>query len=284
MEVNGNKGWIGIKNVFTIQPAEIVKLALCVWMPCELIRARKRLRKEGFLKAYGKLGLGYLLSLGLVMSGKDLGTCMILLAIGAVALILGDFPGKWLALIGASGVLLVGGLVLSSPNRMGRILATYQTCSASDLQGVCYQAVHGKYAIASGGLLGVGIGNSGEKWGYLPEAHNDFIFAIIGEETGFIGASMVILLFVVLGWCMLVVALQARNRYVTMVLACITVWIVGQAIVNIGVVIGLFPVMGVPMPFVSAGGSSLIMCLGAAGIAVSMMKEQPQIKAETAKA
>ena len=95
---------------------------------------------------------------------------------------------------------------------------------------------------------------------------------------------MVILLFVVLGWCMLVVALQARNRYVTMVLACITVWIVGQAIVNIGVVIGLFPVMGVPMPFVSAGGSSLIMCLGAAGIAVSMMKEQPQIKAETAKA
>ena len=130
----------------------------------------------------------------------------------------------------------------------------------------------------------MGIGNSGEKWGYLPEAHNDFIFAIIGEETGFIGASMVILLFVVLGWCMLVVALQARNRYVTMVLACITVWIVGQAIVNIGVVIGLFPVMGVPMPFVSAGGSSLIMCLGAAGIAVSMMKEQPQIKAETAKA
>ena len=108
VEVNGNKGWIGIKNVFTIQPAEIVKLALCVWMPCELIAARKRMRKEGFFKAYRKLGLGYVLSLGLVMSGKDLGTCMILLAIGAVALILGDFPGKWLALIGALGVALVG--------------------------------------------------------------------------------------------------------------------------------------------------------------------------------
>ena len=150
----------------------------------------------------------------------------------------------------------------------------------SDMQGVCYQAVHGKYAMASGGLLGVGVGNSGEKWGYLPEAHNDFIFAIIGEETGFVGASLVILLFLVLGWCMLVVALQSQDRYITLVLASITVWIVGQAFVNIGVVVGLFPVMGVPLPFVSAGGSSLILCLGAAGVTISMMKQQPQIQAE----
>lgn len=127
---------------------------------------------------------------------------------------------------------------------------------------MCYQAVHGKYAIASGGLLGVGIGNSGEKWGYLPEAHNDFIFAIIGEETGFVGAAMVILLFIVMTWCMLMVAVQVRDRYITMALVCIAVWIVGQAFVNIGVVVSLLPVMGVPMPFVSAGGSSLIMCLG----------------------
>ena len=159
-------------------------------------------------------------------------------------------------------------------------MATYQTCSTADMQGVCYQAVHGKYAMASGGLLGVGIGNSGEKWGYLPEAHNDFIYAIIGEETGFVGASLVILLFLVLGWCMLVVALQSQDRYITLVLASITVWIVGQAFVNIGVVVGLFPVMGVPLPFVSAGGSSLILCLGAAGVTISMMKQQPQIQAE----
>ena len=121
---------------------------------------------------------------------------------------------------------------------------------------MCYQAVHGKYAIASGGLLGVGIGNSGEKWGYLPEAHNDFIFAIIGEEPGFVGAAMVILLFIVMTWCMLMVAVQVRDRYITMALVCIAVWIVGQAFVNIGVVVSLLPVMGVLMPFVSAGGSS----------------------------
>ena len=179
---------------------------------------------------------------------------MILFAIAGAALLLGDFPGKWLAIVACGGAVLVGGLVITSPNRLSRIMATYQTCSASDMQGVCYQAVHGKYAMASGGLLGVGIGNSGEKWGYLPEAHNDFIFAIIGEETGFVGASLVILLFLVLGWCMLVVALQSQDRYITLVLASITVWIVGQAFVNIGVVVGLFPVMGVPLPFVSAGG------------------------------
>ena len=122
--------------------------------------------------------------------------------------------------------------------------------------------------------------DSGEKWGYLPEAHNDFIFAIIGEETGFVGAAMVILLFIVMTWCMLMVAVQVRDRYITMALVCIAVWIVGQAFVNIGVVVSLLPVMGVPMPFVSAGGSSLIMCLGAAGVAISLMKEQPQVKAE----
>ena len=149
-----------------------------------------------------RLGLALLMD----VSRKDLGTAMILFAIAGAALLLGDFPGKWLAIVACGGAVLVGGLVITSPNRLSRIMATYQSCSASDMQGVCYQAVHGNYAMASGGLLGVGIGNSGEKWGYLPEAHNDFIFAIIGEETGFVGASLVILLFLVLGWCMLVVA------------------------------------------------------------------------------
>ena len=261
VEVNGNKGWIGIPGVFTMQPAEIVKLALCIWMPNELI-------------------LGYLCAFCLVMSGKDLGTGLIILAIGGIALLLGGFPGKWLAGAALLGICGIVGFILTSPNRLGRIMAAYRTCSPSDLQGVCDQAGHGKYAIASGGLLGVGIGNSGEKWGYLPEAHNDFIFAIIGEETGFVGAAMVILLFIVMTWCMLMVAVQVRDRYITMALVCIAVWIVGQAFVNIGVVVSLLPVMGVPMPFVSAGGSSLIMCLGAAGVAISLMKEQPQVKAE----
>lgn len=210
------------------------------------------------------------------MSGKDLGTCMILLAIGAVALILGDFPGKWLALIGASGVLLVGGLVLSSPNRMGRILATYQTCSASDLQGVCYQAVHATMPSISG-LLGVGIGNP-ERNGVICPRHNDFIFAIIGEETGFIRASMVILLFVVLGLVHACGGTAGTEPVRDDGAAPITVCGSGQAIVNIGVVIGSRH--GRALTFCPAGGSSLIMWSGCRGHCRGMMKEQPQIKAE----
>ena len=161
-------------------------------------------------------------------------------------------------------------------------MAAYRTCSPSDLQGVCYQAVHGKYANRIRRLgWASASGNSGEKWGYRSRKRTtDFIFAIIGEETGFIGAAIVIILFVVLGGCMISVALQTADRYASVSLLCITVWLVGQALINIGVVVGVFPVMGVPMPFVSAGGSSLIMCLGAAGVAISLMKEQPQVKAE----
>ena len=150
-------------------------------------------------------------------------------------------------------------MIAYSPNRLNRVLAAYQECSGTDAQKVCYQSIHAKYALAEGGLFGVGLGNSREKWNYLSEAHNDFIFAIIGEETGFIGAAIVIILFVVLGGCMISVALQTADRYASVSLLCITVWLVGQALINIGVVVGVFPVMGVPMPFVSAGGSSLIM-------------------------
>ena len=105
------------------------------------------------------------------------------------------------------------GLIAYSPNRLNRVLAAYQECSGTDAQKVCYQSIHAKYALAEGGLFGVGLGNSREKWNYLPEAHNDFIFAIIGEETGFIGAAIVIILFVVLGGCMISVALQTADRY-----------------------------------------------------------------------
>jgi cell division protein FtsW len=223
---------------------------------------------------------GFLFSLASVLLGKDLGTSLIIILIGAVALLISDFPRAWLSGIALALVALVAAVVISSPNRMKRIFATYQ-CSTQDAQNVCYQAIHAKYAMGSGGLLGVGIGNSREKWNYLPEAHNDFIFAIIGEEMGFLGTLAVIFLFVVLGWSMMSIALQTANHYVSMSLVCITVWIVGQALLNIMVVVGLWPVMGVPMPFISAGGSSLIMCLVAAGVAVSLMREQPQIKADT---
>lgn len=275
VDVYGNRGWLNL-GFTTIQPAEFMKFAVCVWLPTSLYACKKRYRKDG-IKAYTKPLLIYGLGLAAVIAGKDLGTAMIMLFIGFTAFLVAGFPGKWMVAGIIAAVGLVAALAISSPNRMRRILATYGDCSAADAQTVCYQSMHAKYAIASGGFLGVGIGNSREKWNYLPAAHNDFIFAIIGEETGFVGCIVVIIFFVILGWCMIAVALQVTDRYVSMVLMCVTIWLVGQAMVNIGVVVGVFPVLGVPMPFVSAGGSSMVMCLTAAGLVVGLMRCQPQI-------
>ena len=273
----GNDGWISVAGI-TIQPAEFVKFALCLWLPSALMVAKKRYETRG-IRAYGMAGVVYGLLLLMILGGKDLGTAMIVVFIGVVAFLVAGFPLKWMAgLVGAlgSGVLV---MIMSSQNRRDRILAAYSTCTAADTQNICYQSVHAKYAIASGGLFGVGLGNSREKWNYLPAAHNDFIFAIIGEETGFIGAAMVILIFVILGWCLVFSAVQIKQSYGSISLMCIATWLVGQAVVNIGVVVGVFPVFGVPMPFVSAGGSSMIMCLMISGVAMSLMRQQPQIKA-----
>ncbi|WEV63590.1 putative lipid II flippase FtsW [Bifidobacterium sp. ESL0732] len=276
IEVNGNKGWIGIPGLGSMQPAEFMKLALCIWMPWAVASAAKHYEREGF-KAYLPLIVVFMGCLGAVMLGGDLGTALILVAIGVTAMLVGGFPTKWLIGSGLVLLALVVLFVVTSPNRMLRITAAYRPCPASALQGECYQSMHAKYAMASGGLFGVGIGNSREKWNYLPEAHNDFIFAIIGEETGFVGAAAVVILFAILGWCMFVIALQTPDKYASRVLICIAIWIVGQALINIMVVIGLLPVMGVPLPFVSAGGSSLVMCLFAAGVSTSMMRMQPEI-------
>ena len=273
----GNNGWIQLGPV-TLQPAEFVKFALCIWLPSALSVANKRYKDKGIL-VYIPSGIVYIALLVLILAGKDLGTALIVVFIGLVAFLTSGFPGKWmLGMIGGLGAVVLM-LVMTSRNRLDRILAAYSTCSAEDAQGICYQSTHARYAIASGGLFGVGLGNSREKWNYLPAAHNDFIFAIIGEETGFIGAAMVILVFMVLGWCLVFSAIQVRQSYSSVVLMCIATWLVGQAMVNIGVVVGVFPVFGVPMPFVSAGGSSMIMCLMISGVAISMMRQQPQVKA-----
>ncbi|MBT1179493.1 peptidoglycan glycosyltransferase FtsW [Bifidobacterium vespertilionis] len=282
--VNGNNGWIHLGQL-SFQPAEFLKLALCIWLPAGMILCQRRLRSHKLLKAYAPALVVSLISFGLVMAGKDLGTAMIIVLLCAFAFLIGGFPIKvLLAACGAGVVGIVAMFVLGSSNRMQRILATYGTCTAEQAQGVCFQSIHGTFAMGSGGLFGVGLGNSREKWNYLPEAHNDFIFAIIGEELGFVGATLLVLGFVTMGWCLVSVALQCRDAYARMVMVCIAGWIVGQALINIAVVLGMLPVMGLPMPFVSSGGSALVMCLAASGVAVRMMRAQPDIKAALAKA
>ncbi|WP_437583369.1 FtsW/RodA/SpoVE family cell cycle protein [Paramicrobacterium sp. CJ85] len=139
---------------------------------------------------------------------------------------------------------------------------------------LCWQTVHGWNALANGGVTGVGIGNSLMKWGWLPEANNDFIFSIIGEELGLIGATIVVLLFVLVGALLARALGRSGDPFATTVLGGIFVWIVGQAFVNIAVVLGMLPVLGVPLPLLSAGGSSLIAILAALGVALSIMRER----------
>ncbi|PWG59224.1 peptidoglycan glycosyltransferase FtsW [Bifidobacterium catulorum] len=277
----GNQGWIDLGFV-QVQPAEILKLALCIWMPSSLLNAKGKPTPDlkAWGRAYGRPFLGFLCAAGAVGLGHDLGTCMIIVLIGATALLVSGFPLRWflpMVVVGGIGILYM--FVAGSSNRMNRIRATYGTCTGDDLTGVCYQAIHGTYALATGGLTGVGLGNSREKWNYLPAAQNDFILAVIGEELGFLGACAVVLGFVIMGWCLVNIAIRHQNAYARVVLMCIVVWLAGQALVNIGVVVRFLPVMGLPMPFVSSGGTSLIMCLSAAGAAVRMARAQSEIRA-----
>lgn len=280
---NGNQGWISIAGI-SMQPAEMLKLALCIWLPQALMTAQKETRESKDQShpwlPYLKPIIGFVMSFILIMLGKDLGTAMIIVIIGFVAFLISGFSLWWLlsfGLVGLAGIIFFS--VMGNGNRTQRIMAAYGKCSPEDVQGVCYQSIHGLYAMASGGLTGVGLGNSREKWNYLPEAHNDFIFAVIGEELGFFGAALVILAFIIMGWCMIRIALTTRDRYAGMVLICLTTWLVGQALINICVVLGLLPVIGLPLPFVSAGGTALILCLAAAGVALRMIRTQPDVQA-----
>lgn len=281
--VNGNTGWLVIAGT-QFQPAEIMKLALCLWMPLTVASASRRAEGKTTLVqralAYWPALVTFLISFILVFAGKDLGTGLIIAVIALIALYVGGFP---LGLF-FGGLIIAGGavsyfFVLGNENRRKRLLAVYSGCPGGPSQDGCYQIVHGKYALSSGGLTGLGLGASREKWNYLPEAKNDFIFAIIGEELGYIGAVFVILLFLILAWCMVNIALRSNDTYSQTVILCVTGWIIFQAFVNIGVVTSVLPVIGLPLPFISAGGSALIITLMAMGIVIGLSRRQEEIRA-----
>ncbi|WP_418277210.1 peptidoglycan glycosyltransferase FtsW [Isoptericola jiangsuensis] len=265
-----NAGWIHVAGI-TLQPAEISKLALAVWLGAVL--GRKQHLLGSWAHAFVPAVPGALLVLGLVLAGRDLGTMMVMAGLVAGALWVSGAPAKMLALGGAIGAAAVVGLfVIGNSDRMGRILAVYE---CSDRQGECYQSLHGMYGLGTGGLFGVGLGASREKWGLLPEAHNDFIFSIIGEELGLLGTLTVLALFGVLGIAMARVVRRHPDPFVKITTAAVACWIVGQAFVNIGVVVGLLPVIGVPLPLVSAGGSALVAAMVALGMVMRFARDEP---------
>ena len=212
--------------------------------------------------------------LRLVLLGKDLGTAMVLVLILVVVMFVGGAPGKIFGIAGRrrrpSGCSLP---LLVAPTRLGRITAWLHSAAASAID-YCYQAQQGLYALASGGWFGVGLGQSRQKWSHIPEAQNDFIFAVLGEEMGLLGTLFVVLLYTMLAVAMFRIAVRSETIFGRVAVSGIMAWIIGQAFVNIGMVIGLLPVIGVPLPFISSGGSALLATFLGIGVVLSFAREQ----------
>ncbi len=268
--VGGNQNWIRIGS-FSLQPSEFAKLAVAVWLGAVLARKAPLLRDWKHVAVPVVPVAGGVL--GLVLLGRDLGTGLIFMMIIAAALWVAGVPTRILAWPAAGLVVVAGLLVVTSRNRMGRI-ADFLSGDC-DPQGGCYQSAHGLAALAGGGVTGLGLGSSREKWSYLPEAHNDFIFSIIGEELGLLGTLLVLLLFGALAVGLMRVIRRHPDPFAKVVTAGVMAWVVGQAMVNMGVVLGLVPVIGVPLPLVSSGGSALVATLLAMGVVLSFARTEP---------
>jgi len=268
-EINGNRNWINL-GFFSIQPSEILKLLMILLIAELLIQNQDEL--EWNPKAWGKVALISGVSIASVVLGKDMGTAIVMAAIMLGMFVLFGMPRTlafW-ALAGGSLLAVIG--VMGTASRRLRIMA-WLNPGAPDPFDFNWQQEHATWAFAAGGFTGVGIGQSKLKWSWIPEAQNDFIFAIIGEEMGLIGAMTVIILFVVLIYKLMRIANEARSLYNRLVVLGVMVWIGVQAIINIAVVLGLLPVLGVPLPLISYGGSSLVMLLIATGLVLAIERD-----------
>ncbi|MEW2486687.1 putative lipid II flippase FtsW [Streptomyces sp. NPDC048411] len=280
MSVNGNQNWLYLGGPFQLQPSEFGKLALILWGADLLARKQdKRLLTQWKHMLVPLVPVAFML-LGLIMLGGDMGTAIILTAILFGLLWLAGAPtrlfGGVLAVAGALAFLLIK----TSPNRMSRL--SCMGVSEPGPDGSCWQAVHGIYALASGGWFGSGLGASVEKWGQLPEPHTDFIFAITGEELGLAGTLSVLALFAALGYAGIRVAGRTEEPFVRYAAGGVTTWITVQAVINIGAVLGLLPIAGVPLPLFSYGGSALLPTMFAVGLLIAFAREEPAAKAALA--
>lgn len=267
--VNGNTNWISIAG-FTLQPAEFLKVALIMYIAWFVSN------REHELDDPRRVLLPVLIvggaALALVMLGRDLGTAIIIALIVFGTLVITGAPLRPLVQVFV-GVAIAGALAaFSSASRMARINAWLNPDAASS-DAFNWQYEHGTWALAAGGVFGVGLGNSKMKWSWIPEVENDFIFAVIGEELGLIGALVVIGMFALLVSSLIGIMNRSDSSFGRIMIIGVIVWIVSQSAVNIAVVLGVLPVLGVPLPLISAGGSSLIATLGAIGIVLAIEKD-----------
>ncbi|SHI38571.1 cell division protein FtsW [Tessaracoccus bendigoensis DSM 12906] len=275
--VDGNQNWVSIAGI-QFQPSEFAKLALILWSGAVLHSKRGRL-DEPLRVLLPVVLLGGVIIL-LVLAGRDLGTGIIL---GLIMVLILWFVGTPLRIMAPIGALIAGGaalLVYGSGNRMSRIAIFLDPQSNTDLSS---QPMSALYALASGGWWGLGLGASRQKYGGLKTgAHTDYIFAVIGEELGLFGVLLVIALFAMLGWAGLAVAMRSDKLFNKIVAAGITGWFLTQAVINIFVVMHLLPVLGVPLPFISYGGSALLATLMGTGVLLALARDTPAARAHLA--
>ncbi|SEQ61019.1 putative lipid II flippase FtsW [Microlunatus flavus] len=276
MTINGNRNWLstGVAG-FGIQPAEFAKLAMVVWGADVMARKQKLLDRPFHLLV--PFLPGALVVIALVVFQGDAGTAVVLGGIVAGMLWIVGAPVRVLLGLGGLGFLGVVGLFVTSPVRMRR-LAAYLDPSVN-VNGINDQAQAGMFAIASGGWWGMGLGASRQKWGSLPEAHTDFIFAVLGEEFGLFGSLVVLALIGLLGYAGFRIASRSDDPFSRYAAGGVTTWFVAQALFNLAVVLRLLPIAGVPLPLVSYGGSALIGNLLAVGVLLGCARREPAARA-----
>jgi cell division protein FtsW len=270
VEVNGNKNWLGLGPV-QIQPSEIAKFSMVLW--CADVYARK----DALLGSWRHLVIPVVPVTGLltvlVLVGGDLGTALVLFAITLGLFWVVGVPAR--IFVAAVSLVSVAALYLaaSSPERLNRITSFVNPFD--DFQTSGWQAGHGILGMASGGIFGKGIGASQQKWGNLPEAHTDFIFAVLGEELGLVGTLPALALFPTTAYAGIRVARRRRDLFVREAPAGVVIWLMAHVIINIGMVLALLPVIGIPLPLVSYGGSSLVPELVALGLVIGFARAEP---------
>lgn len=272
--VDGARRWIPLAGGFTLQPSEIAKLAILLWGADLLVRKRKLLGDWKHLlvplvPAFGFVGL-------LVMLEPDMGTTIVLMSILMSLLWVVGAPLRVFGAILGAALSLGALLAVAEPYRLARLTSFVDPCAAHQRLDGGYQACQGLQALTSGGVFGLGLGASREKWaGGLPNPYTDYVYAIIGEELGLLGSLSVLILFSTLVYAGFRVAKRTKDPFARLAATGITVWIAVQALVNIGTVVGLVPITGIPLPLISYGGSALVQTMVALGILLSFARDEP---------